>query len=106
MMQYKGFVGHAEYDDDAEIFHGEVINVNHVITFQGKTVAQLKKAFVESVDVYLDYCKKENIEPARPYSGNLVIRTTPELHRELSILARKNRKSLNTFICEKLQMAI
>jgi predicted HicB family RNase H-like nuclease len=106
MMQYKGFVGHAEYDDDAEIFHGEVINVNHVITFQGKTVAQLKKAFVESVDVYLDYCKKEGIEPARPYSGNLVIRTTPELHRELSILARKNRKSLNTFICEKLQMAI
>jgi len=106
MMQYKGFVGHAEYDDDAEIFHGEVINVNHVITFQGKTVAQLKKAFIESVDVYLDYCKKENIEPARPYSGNLVIRTTPELHRELSILARKNRKSLNAFICDKLQMAI
>ncbi len=106
MMQYKGFVGHAEYDDDAEIFHGEVINVNHVITFQGKTVAQLKKAFTESVDVYLDYCKKENIEPARPYSGNLVIRTTPELHRELSILARKNRKSLNAFICDKLQMAI
>ena len=106
MMQYKGFVGHAEYDDEAEIFHGEVINVNHVITFQGKTVDHLKKAFVDSVDVYLDFCKKEKIEPARPYSGNMVIRTTPELHRELSILAKKNRKSLNSFVCEKLQMAI
>ncbi len=106
MMQYKGFVGHAEYDDEAGIFHGEVINVAHVITFQGKTVSQLKKAFIGSVDVYLDFCKKEHIEPARPYSGNLIIRATPELHRELSIQAKRSHKSLNSFVCEKLQLAI
>ena len=105
-MKYKGYLGHASYDDDAEIFHGDVINVNHVITFQGKSVAQLKKAFRESVDVYLEFCEAEGLEPAKPYSGKFSIRTTPELHQKLSIVAKSEAKSLNAFVCDTLDHAI
>jgi len=35
MMEYKGYIGKVEFDDEAEIFHGEVINTRDVITFQG-----------------------------------------------------------------------
>jgi hypothetical protein len=35
MKEYKGYVGRVELDDEPEIFHGEVINTQHVITFQG-----------------------------------------------------------------------
>jgi len=38
MMNYKGFIGVVEYDDDARIFSGKVINTRTVITFQGTTV--------------------------------------------------------------------
>jgi predicted HicB family RNase H-like nuclease len=105
-MEYKGYLGHASYDDEAEIFHGDVINVNHVITFQGKSVAQLKKAFRESVDVYLEFCKEEGLEPAKPYSGKFSIRTTPELHQKLSVVAKSEHKSLNAFVCNTLDHAI
>ena len=45
MMEYKGYVGKVEFDDEAGIFHGEVINTRDVITFQGASAAELKKAF-------------------------------------------------------------
>lgn len=41
MMIYKGYIGHVEFDDEIEIFHGEVINTRDVITFQGSTVVEI-----------------------------------------------------------------
>ena len=58
MMEYKGYIGKVEFDDQAGIFHGEVVNTRDVITFQGESVAELKKAFRESVDDYLAFCKE------------------------------------------------
>ncbi|MGH7455562.1 MAG: toxin-antitoxin system HicB family antitoxin, partial [bacterium] len=50
MMQYKGYLARVEFDDEANIFHGEVINIRDVITFQGKAVEELRKAFEDSVE--------------------------------------------------------
>lgn len=61
-MEYKGFTEYVTYDDEAKIFHGEVTGTNAVITFQGKTFDELEKAFKESVDDYLDWCKKRGKE--------------------------------------------
>lgn len=57
MMRYKGYRGHAIYDSEAKIFHGEVLDLKDVITFQGKTVNQLEKAFKDSIDDYLAWCR-------------------------------------------------
>lgn len=81
MLIYKGYMGHVEFDDEIEIFHGEVINTRDVITFQGSTVAEIKKAFRESIDDYLDFCKERNEEPEKPFSGKFNLRLEPELHR-------------------------
>ena len=58
MMTYTGYQAAVEYDEDAEIFHGEVINLRDVITFQGTSVPELKKAFAESVQDYLAFCRE------------------------------------------------
>ncbi len=47
MMEYKGYFAKVEFDDEANIFHGEVINLRDVITFEGETVDELRTAFVE-----------------------------------------------------------
>ncbi len=46
MMEYKGYLGKVEFDDEAGVFHGDVINTRDVITFQGETVAELMQAFM------------------------------------------------------------
>jgi predicted HicB family RNase H-like nuclease len=101
-MKYKGYEGSIAYDDEAEIFHGEVINTKDVITFQGKSVKELKKSFKDSIDDYLAFCEERGEQPEKPFSGNLVIRIDPELHKKLAIQARKKKKSLNAFIEERL----
>ncbi len=65
-MKYKGYLAHVKFDDEANIFHGEVINTRDVITFQGQTVAELKKAFEDSVEDYLAFCSERGEEPDRP----------------------------------------
>ena len=55
MMEYKKYLAEIEYDEDAGVFHGEVIDIKDVITFQGKSVDELKKAFKDSVEDYLDF---------------------------------------------------
>ena len=62
MMTYKGFVGVVEYDDEARIFSGEVINTRTVITFQGTTVDEVENEFHASVDDYLEWCKEDGID--------------------------------------------
>lgn len=106
MMEYKGYIGKVEFDDEAEIFHGEIINTRDVITFQGKSVAELTKAFRESIDDYLAFCKKRGETPEKPFSGQFITRIPPELHREVNIAAVRAGKSLNAFVTEQLQVAI
>ena len=102
MMEYKGYVAVVEFDDEAGIFHGEVINTRDVITFQGASVKELKREFEKSVNVYLEFCKKHGKHPDKPFSGKLVLRMPPELHRALTVAAAKEKLSLNVLITKKL----
>ena len=52
MMQYKGYLSKVEFDDLANVFHGEVVNIRDVITFQGRTVDELHEAFQASVEAW------------------------------------------------------
>jgi predicted HicB family RNase H-like nuclease len=105
MMEYKGFVGNIEYDDEAEIFHGEVINTRDVITFQGSSVTELRKAFRESVDDYLAFCAQRGEKPEKPFSGRFVTRINPDLHRNISTVATTLGQSLNSWVAHQLEQA-
>ncbi len=95
---YKGYTGRAEYDHETGLFHGEVDGTRDVITFQGKTIDQLRAAFIDSVDDYLEFCKKRGESPEKPYSGKFVARISPQLHRQLSLLAKDSGTSLNALV--------
>ena len=98
MIEYKGYIGIVTYDSDAKLFHGDVVNTRDVITFQGTTVSEIEKAFIESIDDYLDWCKEEGVAPEKPYSGKFNLRLSPELHKEIAITAKKMNISINNFV--------
>ncbi len=106
MMEYKGYVGKVEIDDDAGILHGEVINVRDVITFEGESVDEVQKAFRDSVDDYLDFCAKRKESPEKPFSGKFVLRLPAELHRKVYIQAKLEDKSLNGWVTDVLETAL
>lgn len=102
MMNYKGYSGTVRYDDEAEIFHGEVLGLRDVVTFQGVSVRELKASFEDSVDDYLEFCQQRGETPDKPFSGKFLMRIDPALHRRLYELSTEEGESLNGWIASKL----
>ena len=106
MMKYKGYIGHVEYDDEAKIFHGEVVGLKDIITFQGSSVEELEEAFKDSVEDYLAWCKKRKERPEKTFSGTFNLRIPPDLHARLALQAKSLGVSLNSFIAQTLTQII
>lgn len=106
MLEYKGYRGHVDFDEDAGLFHGEVVDSRDVVTFQGTSVQELEQAFRDSVDDYLAFCAERGEKPDKPFSGRLMVRLPSELHRRLYVEASEAGKSLNQLIRERLQKAV
>jgi len=102
-MEYKGYVREVEYNHEAKTFHGRVIGLRDVVTFQGSTVKSIEKAFRESVDGYLNFCKSRGEAPDKPFSGKILVRTAPELHRKLALTAARKRISMNRAVEEAIE---
>lgn len=104
MMEYKGYIGVVEYDNEAKILHGEVANIRDVITFQAKSVDEIEQSFRDSVDDYLAFCQEEGEDPDKPFSGKFMVRVSPEEHRMIATAARISGKSLNAWVSERIQL--
>ncbi len=102
MLRYKGYHGKVEFDEEAELFHGEVMDMRDVITFQGKSVDELIQAFRDSIDDYLEFCQQRGEQPDKPFSGRLMLRLPTDIHRKVYLRAKKEGKSLNEYITEQL----
>jgi predicted HicB family RNase H-like nuclease len=105
MMNYKGYTGSLEVDTDAGLIFGRVLDIRDVITFKGETVAEIRQAFQDSIDDYLEFCQELGQEPDKAFSGKLPFRTTPEHHRKLFLAAAKVGKSVNAWMDEVLVKA-
>lgn len=105
-MNYKGYTARIEYDDDDEIFFGQILGIRDFVSFHADSVPELKIAFRESVDDYLETCLKIGKEPNKPYSGKLMFRVKPELHAGAVRAANLEGKSLNQWAEEVLSEAV
>jgi predicted HicB family RNase H-like nuclease len=98
MLTYNGYIGDVDYDDNAETFYGKVINANVLVSFRGRTVEELKDSFHHVVDAYLEDCKENGVEPAKPYNGTLTVRVDPVVHRRVALKASAIKVSMNKYV--------
>jgi predicted HicB family RNase H-like nuclease len=106
MKPYKGYAAKVTVDEDLRVFHGEVLGIADVVTFQAASFDDLAAAFHESVDDYLAFCQERGEAPDKPYSGRFVLRVAPELHRQASLAAKQADMSLNEWIILVLERAL
>ena len=105
MLNYKGYKGYATYDDEAHIFHGEVVGIRAVITFQGTSVEELEQAFKDSINDYLAWCRKRSKEPEKATSGKFNLRMPPDLYVQIAVHAAQEGISMNSYIVNRLKIA-
>ena len=101
-MTYKGYAARIEYSEEDGCLVGRIAGIRDIVCFHGDSVEEIRCAFEESVDFYLDTCAKEGVSPNKPYSGHLTLRMPPELHARLAIQADIDGKSLNSWVIEAL----
>jgi predicted HicB family RNase H-like nuclease len=83
-----------------------VLDLRDVITFQGTSVVELEQAFRDSIDDDLEFCEERGEKPDKPFSGKLMLRLPPELHRKVYTYSKQEGKSLNQWIAEQLARAL
>lgn len=101
-MTHKGYAARIEYSDEDHCFIGHIAGINDIVGFHGDSVAQLRTAFEEAVEDYLETCEKLNRPPQKPYSGNLMLRLPPEVHAAIAVAAEVSGKSINQWTTDTL----
>lgn len=104
-MTYKGYAARIEYDDEDRIFTGRIAGIRDGVGFHADTVEGLRDAFHEAVEDYIDACARIGKEPQKPYSGRVMFRVSPEVHRKAALAAELSGKSLNQWAEEVLGRA-
>lgn len=105
-MMHKGYAARVEYSEEDGSFVGHVVGIRDVVGFHGESVAELRAAFEQAVDDYLETCKKLGREPNHPYSGQFRLRLSPELHARAAMLAEARGKSLNMWVAEAIERSM
>ena len=103
LMTLDGYNAKIEYDEDLDLFRGEILALNGGADFYGKNPKELRVEFKKSLDVFLAVCAEKGIEPRRHFSGKFNLRISPQLHEKLAIEAQAQGKSINTLALETLR---
>lgn len=79
ILKHKGFIGTVQFSAKDDIFWGKIIDIRDSVTFEGSTVASLKKEFKEAVDDYIALCIRHSKPVQKTMTGNFNIRINAEL---------------------------
>ncbi len=105
-LKYKEYLATVEYSTEDEVFYGKLFGINDLVTFEGASVIEIKTAFEEAVDDYIETCKEVNKKPEKSFKGSFNVRVPSELHKDAAFIAVQNNVSLNDFVKGAIQYAI
>ena len=106
VLTYKEFVGSVHFSADDEVFYGKIEGIDDLITFEGSQVNELKEAFTDAVEDYIELCKKQGKSIEKSFKGSFNVRLNPELHKKAYRIALIEGKTLNQFIMQAVEKEI
>lgn len=106
MMEYKGYHAQVEFDSDDNLFIGKVYGISDSLNFHGTSVEELEEMFCQSIDNYLEMCRKTGKNPDKEFKGSFNIRISPELHKTIAMCAAQKGISLNQYVVSALESSV
>ena len=93
------------FDPEIEMLRGEFLGLSGGADFYASAVSDLIEEGRKSLDVYLDMCREENIEPFKAFSGKFNVRLDPSLHEAAASAAAAEGESLNEWVSKAIRQA-
>ena len=98
-LKYKNYIGSIEYNEEDNLLFGKVQGLSRVlISYEGKSIDELKQDFIDGVEHYLESCKEQGTEPQKSYTGSFNVRIPSDIHAMAVIRAKKLGINLNAFV--------
>ena len=98
LFKYGEFLGTVQYSAEDEIFYGKILGVDDLVTFEGSSVRELKKAFRDAASDYINTCKLIGKSAQKSYKGTFNVRMPIELHKKAAAVAEERGISLNELV--------
>jgi len=106
ILQYKNYYASVSFSAVDEVFYGKIIGINDLVSFEGSSVKELKTAFKEAVEDYLETCQEIGKSPDKTYKGTFNVRVPATLHKEASLFAAVHNITLNEFVKTALSFTL
>ena len=105
-LHYNNYIGSVSFSEIDAVFHGKVVGIKSLISFEGESVSALTDDFHKAIDEYLKFCEASGKEPEKPFKGSFNIRISADLHRELALTASSRGISLNSLVENAIRQAV
>jgi predicted HicB family RNase H-like nuclease len=66
ILSYKNYSGSLEASAEDRCLYGRILDIADLVTYEAQTPDQLRQAFREAVDSYLQKCVELGVEPDSP----------------------------------------
>ena len=106
VLVYQDFIGTVHLSADDNLFYGKIAGINDLVTFQGHTVSELRKAFEDAVDDYVELCREAGKDPMKSFKGTFNVRVDPNLHRRAFQAATASGQSLNQLVQDAIEREV
>jgi predicted HicB family RNase H-like nuclease len=106
ILQYKNYYADVHFSATDEVFYGKILSINDLVSFEGSSVKELKAAFKDAVEDYLETCTELGKTPDKTYKGTFNVRVPSKLHKDASLYAAIHNITLNDFVKTALSFAL
>ena len=103
VLKYKDCIATIHFSSEDDIFYGKIAGIDDLISFEGSSVEELKDAFREAVEDYLELCKQTGKPAQKSYKGTFNVRIQPMLHKQAVFKSVELGVSLNQYVEQAIQ---
>jgi predicted HicB family RNase H-like nuclease len=94
-LKHKGYIGSIEASIEDNCLFGKLLFIKALVSYEGKTVAELDAAFCNAVDDYIQTCEGLGQTPEKPCKGSFNVRVGHDLHLAAALAATRQKVTLN-----------
>lgn len=102
-MKYRGHFGSTEYSHADAVYHGKLMYIRDLVSYESEDAEGLKEAFEEAVDDYFVLCEAAGIEPNKPFKGSFNVKPGRELHQRAATFAKRQGVNLDSVVSDALR---
>ncbi|MDN5938488.1 MAG: type II toxin-antitoxin system HicB family antitoxin [Salinisphaera sp.] len=103
LMNINGYDAVIQYDPEIKLFRGEFTCLNGGADFYADSIEALEAEGAKSLEVFLQMCAEDGVEPRRQFSGKFMVRVPPKVHALATEAAAAKGVSLNQWVQQTLE---